>query len=354
MSQGRSGLTRRSAFALAVAGAVGLPRLKASGGGNRTIVHIHLFGGNDANSLLVPLEDSQYSAWARARGELAMPAGSLLPVRALRSQTPYGFHPAAGELRQLFRTGVLAVVANVGAPARPSGHTYESLRFFPGGYPIPAWAAAQARTSATGDAVMGFDGGVALLDMNGASGGNGSVRRQALARAGSAGGLRTQFPATGIGRSLEQVAAMIRLGRDSGAGGQVFLVPMGGFDTHSNQASRLGVLFGRLSSAMNAFYEATLEMGVAGDVATVTDSEFGRSLYPNATHGTDHGWANHHLVMGASVQGGDIYGDFPDFAARTQDSAGRLTPTTFRDQFYGTLQDWLNRGSSPSSMGFLV
>lgn len=173
-------------------------------------------------------------------------------------------------------------------------------------------------------------------------------------RAGSAGGLRTEFPATGIGRALEQVAAMIRLGRDSAAGGQVFLVPMGGFDTHHNQASRVAELFGSLGAAMSAFYEATVEMGVAGRVTTVTDSEFGRSLYPNATHGSDHGWANHHLVMGASVLGGDVHGDFPDFTAGTWDSAGRLTPTTLRDQFYGTLASWLAGGSSPSSMGFLV
>jgi len=172
MSQGRNVFTRRSAFALAMAGAVGLPRLKASGGGDRTIVHIHLFGGSDGNSLLAPLDGAQYRAWARARGELGVPAGSLLPVRALRSQAPYGLHPAASEMRQLFQTGVLGVVANVGAPARPPGHSYDSLRFYPGGLAMPAWAAALAGISASGGAVMGFDRGVALLGANGSGGGN--------------------------------------------------------------------------------------------------------------------------------------------------------------------------------------
>jgi uncharacterized protein (DUF1501 family) len=295
----------------------------------------------DANSLLVPLGDSHYAAYARARGELAAPAASLLPVRALRSQASYGFHPAAGELSQLFKMGVLGVVASVGAPVLPSGHSYESLRFFAGGSAVPAWAAGQARASVSGGAVMGFERGVALLGAN-------RARHEALARAASATGLRTGFPATGIGQALQHVAAMIRIGRDSGAAGDVFLVPMGGFDTHYNQVSRLGDLFGALSAAMSAFYEATLEMGVAGDVTTVTDSEFGRCLAPNATHGADHGWANHHLAMGSSVQGGDVHGEFPDFATASP------APSTPRDLFYATLQNWLNGGNSPASMGFLV
>jgi uncharacterized protein (DUF1501 family) len=306
--------------------------------------------------MLVPLDNSQFSAYSRLRGELAIPAGSLLPVRALRSQTAYGFHPAMGEVQNLFRLGVLGVVANAGAPQCPpaSVHDYSALRFFREGLAIPAWAADQAAVPIAGHSVMGFDRSMALLPMSGAGEGNGSARREALAHASTEVAFRTQFPETFIGKSLRQVAAIIRTGRDSGTGGQVFLVPFPNFDTHSWQAARLTDLFGQLSSAMNAFYEATLEMGVAGDVTTVTDSEFGRSLFPNASHGTDHGWGNHHLVMGAAVSGGDIYGDFPDFVAGAQDSAGRLVPTTPRERFYGTLQAWFNRESSPLSMGFLV
>ena len=52
-------------------------------------------------------------------------------------------------------------------------------------------------------------------------------------------------------------------------------------------------------------------MGVADKTLTFTGSDFGRSLTSNG-NGTDHGWGGNTLVMGNDVNGGKIYGTYPE------------------------------------------
>ena len=129
---------------------------------------------------------------------------------------------------------------------------------------------------------------------------------------------------------------------------------MGGF--HSSKPGELHALFGELSGAMGAFYAATEELGIAGDVTAFTDSEFGRSLFPNNSGGTGRGWGNHHLVMGKSVLGGDIYGEFPDVAAAALDPAEGWVPTTSHERYLGTLSGWVGLPDSgwERNLGFMA
>jgi uncharacterized protein (DUF1501 family) len=167
----------------------------------------------------------------------------------------------------------------------------------------------------------------------------------------SAGGMATEFPGTGLGQQLKQVAQLISLRATTGMKRQVFFCALNGFDTHSSQSWAHWDLLRQLSDAMAAFYHATEEMGIADKVTTFTASEFGRSLQPSGS-GTDHGWGNHHLIMGGAVQGGDLYGTFPDLALGGPDdtgSRGVLIPTTSLDQFGGTCAKWF--GVAPQDMG---
>src|SRR4030095_1604380 len=71
--------------------------------------------------------------------------------------------------------------------------------------------------------------------------------------------------------------------------------------THAN-------LLLQVSDAMKAFYDATVQLGVASQVTTFTLSDFSRTWVPNGPLGTDHAWGSHQFVMGGSVRGGDFYG----------------------------------------------
>ncbi len=161
----------------------------------------------------------------------------------------------------------------------------------------------------------------------------------------------TQFPSTQIGNQLKEIARLIGLRMQTGAGRQVFFCGLGGFDTHGGQSYQQWDLLHQVSQAVSAFYSATSEMGVADQVTTFTLSDFGRTLQPSGS-GSDHGWGNHHFVVGGAVNGGRICGAFPqmtnypligmpnsnqqDFA----DNRGTMLPNISLSQYGATLAKW--------------
>src|ERR1700685_1130301 len=85
----------------------------------KALVCIFLYGGNDANNTIVPLDADGYANYAQTRSYLALPQSQLLPLTVASGAPQYGLHPALPGLQGLWASGNLAVVANVGTLVQP-------------------------------------------------------------------------------------------------------------------------------------------------------------------------------------------------------------------------------------------
>jgi uncharacterized protein (DUF1501 family) len=154
--------------------------------------------------------------------------------------------------------------------------------------------------------------------------------------------LTTAFPTgNSLADQLKMVARMIAARNALGAKRQVFFVSLGGFDTHSALLATHPGLMATIGDAVAAFYQATVDLGVANQVTTFTASDFGRTLVSN-NDGSDHGWGSMHFVLGGGVLGGSYVGTPPVIAHGGPDDVGqgRLLPALSVDQLGATLGRW--------------
>ncbi len=97
-----------------------LPALAQSSADYRALVCVFLFGGNDSNNMIIPMDDTRYKQYSTIRGSLALSGAELTgQLNAKTGGAPYAFHSDLTELASLFSNGELAVAANVGTLVAP-------------------------------------------------------------------------------------------------------------------------------------------------------------------------------------------------------------------------------------------
>jgi uncharacterized protein (DUF1501 family) len=141
------------------------------------------------------------------------------------------------------------------------------------------------------------------------------------------------YPNTPFGRSLMQIGQLIK----ANVGLEVAFTDTPGlnWDTHLNEGGSRGQLANLLRDFGAAISALVTDLGKRmDDVVILTMSEFGRTARQNGSNGTDHGHGNAMFVIGNSVKGGKVYGDWKGLKNDQLNDGRDLAVTTdFRDVF---------------------
>ncbi len=358
---------------------------------DRVLVIIQLNGGNDGLNMVIPLD--QYNNYFNARSNIAIAQNKVL---SLTGNNAVGLHPSMTGLQSLYNDGKLRVVQAVGYPNPNFSHfratdiwmsasdsnqelatgwagRYLSDQYpnYPIGYP----------NTAVPDPLGIQIGSTTSLTFQGPSVNTGISITSATNFYNLINGIQDPAPATPAGDALQyvrlvaqqtnQYAARIVAAANAvptqgayptgntladqlkivarlvkgGLKTRVYMVSMGGFDTHSLQTNtdtstgNHATLMQRLSDAIKAFQDDLKGLGVEDRVMGLTFSEFGRRVKSNASVGTDHGAAAPMFVFGSKVNPG-ITGVNPTIPANVTVNDNVPMQYDFRSVYSTLLQNW--------------
>ena len=312
------------------------------------IVTLVLRGGFDGLSAVVPTDET---LMRKVRSEIYIPNSTLLPL-----DREFGFHPALKKLLPLWESKELAIINTVGAPSHSRSHFEEIADVAYAAYgekdKRSGWMARFLDVTGTGSAVQSVGigattkqlvgGKVAPINLSGienfrldgvfgyqaqdiagfidethgrwtntwAAQAKSTV--QALDEIAKATVQKStvEYPNTGTGRRLKDVAALLKAGVGVRAVDVEF---QGDWDMHANMGTvESGWLTGYLADLAGSIAAFRDDLGVLwARVTVVTVTEFGRRVSANESTGTDHGWGSSMFVAGGGVNGGKIHGRFP-------------------------------------------
>ncbi|MEO0796752.1 MAG: DUF1501 domain-containing protein [Verrucomicrobiota bacterium] len=162
------------------------------------------------------------------------------------------------------------------------------------------------------------------------------------------------FPSSGFAQQLLAAAKTIKAREQLGLRRSTIFIQRGGWDHHGELLDTQAAMLAEISPAIAAYQQALESFGVANDVISYTASDFGRTLRSNG-RGTDHAWGGNQMVWGGPIDGGKVFGTFPDLSINGADDigfGGRMLPSTSVDKFYEEMSLWF--GVSPSDMGMVL
>lgn len=147
----------------------------------------------------------------------------------------------------------------------------------------------------------------------------------------------------GLARQLQIIARLI----SGGSKTRIYMVGLGGFDTHSQQVienatdtGRHAVLLSHLSTAMRDFFNDLRAQQQDDRVLAMTISEFGRRVRSNGSYGSDHGTAAPMFVFGNGAEGG-VIGENANLNKLSR--GGNLeVQYDYRQVYTSILKDWFD------------
>lgn len=347
---GRRDLMRLVPLGLAAGMVPGLAFATLPNARARRFVLIILRGAMDGLGAVAPLADPDYAA---LRGKLAL--GNLQAANgAVPLDGRFWLHPGLSPLAPLYTGGMLAVVHAIASPYRERSH-FDAQNVLETGATHPGAAGDGWLNRAL--LAMGADGlhGIAFtpempLVLKGRApvsnwqpeGGHVDLSAQLerlyapdplLARAYAA-GLRASNAVEQANSSAPRKRDVVSLAGLAAhtlaqeGGPNVAVLEIGGWDTHVGQGTQKGRLANALGQLAGAIAALHTGLGAAWEgslVAAVT--EFGRTVRPNGTDGTDHGTASCAFLAGGNVQGGKVVADWPGLSPASLYQNRDLAPT---------------------------
>jgi len=362
----------------------------ARGPGDRTLVAVTLYGGNDGLATVIPYADPAYHD---ARPGLSYDAGQVI-----RLDDHTGLNPSLKGFKSLYDGGQLAIVRGVGYP-KPDRSHFRSMDIWQTANPerpgttgwLGRWldgAGGDPRLAVSFEPVLppllaGATSAGASVPPTERQANRGLAKKSvdALGRL-SAGEPALQARAAACFADLVKVDTMIAEVRDAAAaapddndddepatatgGGRtplrtqldlvaqcveagvstrVFSVSLGGFDFHASEKVAEERLLAELDTAITAFVQRMAKTERGRKVTVLVYSEFGRRVRANASDGTDHGTASNVFLAGASVAGGRLIGEQPSLT--DLDNGDLKSALDFRDIYATLLTDVLGADPAP-------
>lgn len=356
---------------------------------DKVLVLIDLSGGNDGLNTFVPLE--HYSNLHRARPKVVIPEKYLLEIN-----DTLGMHPKMRQMHNMYGEGKISIVQSVGYPNQNRSHfrsadiwntAVEADEFastgwmgryldeqYPG-YPLnypnvdftDPFAISMGKSISQTCQGANSNFSMAIIDTNNLGGLNTGVEGELtddyygeelgflietfkktnayadrVISAANVGSSSVEYPNTQLGRELKTVAKMISGGLQT----KVYVLKLGGFDTHANQVEEGTPLGGwhshlleTLSNAIAAFQDDLEKLGLEDRVLGMTFSEFGRKIKANAGFGTDHGTAAPLIFFGSCLNAG-VIGKNPLIPGSVDPDEGVPMQYDFKSVYGSVLIDW--------------
>ncbi len=140
-----------------------------------------------------------------------------------------------------------------------------------------------------------------------------------------------EYPRSPFGQALQEIARLAK----ADVGLEVAFAESGQWDHHVNEGAATGQIAIRLDDFARGLAALARDLGSRlADTLIVSMSEFGRAVAENGSRGTDHGHGNAMMLIGGSVKGGEIYGQWPGLQPEARFERRDLAVTTdFRDVF---------------------